>query len=230
MLLIAALVGLIGIILYASGVKDAPLALALGVMLASAAALGGGLVGFVFAVPRLGDDGSNTLVFSANTNLVQVSDWLTKILIGVTLVQFRQILTEIQHFVAFVQPAFGSGPAAGPFTVALLLYFSIGGFIVAYMATEIFAPGLLAGAAEQARKDALALRLTNDQLAGKPNMQPELVKSAIAAASPEAKMRVLLATNSHLMRRTAEGDPIHSAIQPIADALEESSGTPDQPE
>lgn len=225
----AAVIGLVGIILYSGSAKEAPFALPVGTMLASAASLSGGLLGFVFAIPRLSDGKSDTSTFTANSNLVQVSDWLTKILVGVSLIQFRQILTEVENFVSYVRPAFGNTAAAGPFTITLLLYFSIGGFIVAYMATQIYARELFQGSdvaasdAAQVRHDQVALQLTADQLTGKPNVQPDQVKGAIAAASPAAQLRVFVAVQSHEMAQTAAADPTRKAIQSIAEALAEGS-------
>src|SRR5438552_4060746 len=73
-------------------------------MLAGACLLGGGLLGFLFGLPRtvqdVGQRNSTTsglpsepqnVSYHANTNLEQISDWLTKILVGVGLTQIGQL-------------------------------------------------------------------------------------------------------------------------------------------
>ena len=64
-----------------------------------AAQLTGGLVGFIFGIPRVEQSDAQNLECSdsirarilANTNLEKVSDWLTTIIIGIGLTQFRSI-------------------------------------------------------------------------------------------------------------------------------------------
>jgi uncharacterized membrane protein len=57
----------------------------------------GALVGFIFSVPKIiSDSGIPASSISKNkieenTNLTQISDWLTKILIGAGLVQLKEI-------------------------------------------------------------------------------------------------------------------------------------------
>jgi len=100
---------LLGLFIYAftlsSGVGEA---LAIGLMAAAAAFALGALLGFLFGIPRsigssapdsgkASDEGNATgegaaaRHFTANTNLEQISDWLTKILVGVGLVQIHQV-------------------------------------------------------------------------------------------------------------------------------------------
>jgi hypothetical protein len=79
-----------------------------------------------------------------NTNLEQISDWLTKIIVGVTLVQFNDIVSAISAFsdkiaVAFL-PGIAShaGPALGNFAFAILLFFAILGFMYSYLWTRLY--------------------------------------------------------------------------------------------
>jgi hypothetical protein len=48
------------------------------------------LLGFLFGVPRAPSDGGGTRT-RASTNLEQIADWLTKILVGVGIAQFDEI-------------------------------------------------------------------------------------------------------------------------------------------
>ena len=85
-----------------------------GLVVAAAAAFTGALFGFIFGVPRvLASDrpqgrssslygGSAPIV--ANTNLEQISDWLTKILVGVGLTQFALIVKAANRLFAGLSP------------------------------------------------------------------------------------------------------------------------------
>jgi len=80
-------------------------------LVAAAAAAAGALFGFIFGIPRTLDPASRAAVasaasqagpaaashaiLSANTNLERISDWLTTLLIGATLVQIKDIVSWI---------------------------------------------------------------------------------------------------------------------------------------
>lgn len=77
-----------------------PVRAALSVIFLAAAPLAlGGIAGFLFGIPKTlqngdyqgGDKSEPKHRWQANTNLEQVSDWLTKILIGVGLTQLQTI-------------------------------------------------------------------------------------------------------------------------------------------
>src|SRR5688500_18795600 len=62
----------------------------------------GGLVGFLFGIPKTvapSEDGQNGIHRSwhPNTSLEQISDWLTKILLGIGLTQLTVIPGELQE-------------------------------------------------------------------------------------------------------------------------------------
>ena len=76
------------------------------VMIAGATQMLGSLVGFLFGIPRTLQEtreenhpiSNNTRKYLVNTNLEQISDWLTKILVGVGLTQvtaIKQMLNDI---------------------------------------------------------------------------------------------------------------------------------------
>jgi hypothetical protein len=84
----------------------------------------GSLVGFLFGIPRTLQSGSNAIGTSStfgaqdskdgdnyhqevNTNLEQISDWLTKILVGVGLTQLQNIPSKLMRLAAYFQPGIG---------------------------------------------------------------------------------------------------------------------------
>jgi hypothetical protein len=109
-------------------------------MVSAASFLAGGLLGFLFGVPRAltsdTDKNSNEQHdrLYANTNLEQVSDWLTKIIIGATLVQLGSVVNRFSELATFVSNIFGSPSAQNKtMTGAIILYSAVFGFFAAYI-------------------------------------------------------------------------------------------------
>ncbi|MBV9302153.1 MAG: putative Ig domain-containing protein [Acidobacteriaceae bacterium] len=73
-----------------------------------------------------------------NTNLEQISDWLTKIIVGVTLVQLRAVLTKLNDAATTIAASLGSNANRISFAYALMLYFSMTGFLGSYLLTRLF--------------------------------------------------------------------------------------------
>jgi hypothetical protein len=124
--------------------------LGMALCLSGGATAAGGLFGFLFGIPRVlqkngkspsEDPGS---MAASNTNLEQVSDWLTAIIIGASLVQLESIgngLDWLSTKVAFEISAgplragdTGKGYVLGYFSI---LYFFIGGFMFSYLFTRL---------------------------------------------------------------------------------------------
>ena len=140
-ILALALFGLVAIVVYSTQVADPLRALSVLLIFGGAAAITGAVTGFLFGIPRTGAKQSASQNFEPNTNLEQISDWLTKILVGVGLVQLREVPSQIQRLLDFLGPAIGGGePSAKAFVLALLIFFSTGGFLVSYIATRHY-PG-----------------------------------------------------------------------------------------
>lgn len=82
--------------------------------------------------------------YRPNTNLEQISDWLTKILVGVGLVQLSQAPDALQTFSQMVAPALGGWKGSGFFSVAILIYFMVLGFLLLFLWTRVNLPLLYA--------------------------------------------------------------------------------------
>jgi hypothetical protein len=117
----------------------------------AAAMVVGALLGFLFGVPRvaggLPEDGKarsvSRYVYSANTNLEQVSDWLTKILVGVGLTQIGNISATAQRLFAAQGPSLGGGSAGASFAGALDIYFLGLGFVIGWLLTRLYLSGAM---------------------------------------------------------------------------------------
>jgi len=118
------------------------------VMLAAATAAAGGLVGFLFGIPRSMQEprpatGAGSAAaderggYQANTNLEQISDWLTKILVGVGLIQLGKIGGLIGGLVDDVANGIGGRAVDRLMVGATLVLFTIFGFLASYLLTRL---------------------------------------------------------------------------------------------
>jgi uncharacterized membrane protein len=96
---------------------------------------GGGLVGFLFAVPRINDKATNVERLAPNKNIEAMSDWLSKIIVGLGLVNFREIGTALNERAAILGGVLNVDQS---FALALIVYFSVAGFLEGYLLTRIF--------------------------------------------------------------------------------------------
>jgi uncharacterized membrane-anchored protein YhcB (DUF1043 family) len=108
----------------------------------------GCFLGFLFGIPRTiisseTEDGNNaatrTMSYRPNTNLEQISDWLTKILIGIGLVELGDIsetLTSISR--AVTASVEGAPSGAGVATQIVIVIFLVFGFVVGFLWTRIY--------------------------------------------------------------------------------------------
>lgn len=127
-----------------------------GLLLAGSALLAGAFLGFLFGIPRSlqqagtsesgsGKDaaetpqgGSGRAGYGANTSLEQISDWLTKILVGVGLTQLSSLPSALEDFAKFAVPGLGGYETSSVFAVALLIYFLTCGFLMSYLWTRLY--------------------------------------------------------------------------------------------
>lgn len=114
------------------------------ICLAGGSVASGALLGFLFGVPRVlqqkpGSDGQDAAPMTAsNTNLERISDWLTAIIIGVSLVQLTEIGESLDGLARQVSGEVGDDQGAGYTAVYFgVLYFGIGGFLFTYLFTRI---------------------------------------------------------------------------------------------
>jgi tetratricopeptide (TPR) repeat protein len=155
---ILAAIGCLLILLYSSHFSEPTQLLrilGMGMLLAGAALLSGFLLGFIFAIPRLGEQKAKAATAQpkdspAADNLVQISDWLTKIIVGVGLVELHSIprrLGTLSYYLALgLQPASSAGGGSGAGTLAegqvtglaILVFYSTLGFLLGYVWTMIY--------------------------------------------------------------------------------------------
>lgn len=145
-----------------------------GVGVAGASMAIGGILGFIFGIPRSlqqegipangnetvnqGAEKNNTpqVGYRGNTNLEQISDWLSKMLIGVGLTQINTLPGQLNRVADYIASGMGGLPNDPVFALALLVYFLVCGFLFGYLWARLF----LAGALRQADLDAIGVLKT----------------------------------------------------------------------
>jgi len=183
---------------------------AVAAMVASGVFALGGLLGFLFGIPRVlasqaeqsagAASGDAPFRYLPNSNLEQVSDWLTKILIGVGLVELTSLVKSIGLFADTLEPALERkvvNAALGEFE-------------------------------KQGKADAEAQRLTSQQLdLSEDDPSTQDLKAAIAAASGGMKKQIFdqarrerqTGWRGRNQRRIAATEPVFRAL--AADDKEE---------
>ena len=142
-LLFGPVIGLIAMTGYAWA-EGGAISLAVGSLAALAALLAGSLIGFVFAIPKQGGGSAPAgspqarAGFISNDNLVEVSDWLTKILVGLGLIQFGRAVDGGTEIVDALATALGGNASSAAFATAVLIIYSISGFLGAYILTRAY--------------------------------------------------------------------------------------------
>jgi hypothetical protein len=137
-----------------------------GLLWAMACFVSGGTLGFLFGVPKVlqqggrvspGDPKSSTATQDqapryrqeVNTNLTEISDWLTKMIVGVGLVNLKEIPQFVRK-VAFVLASSMAKSDADrdfvPYAVGVIVFFSVLGFLFGYLSTRLFLAGAFARA------------------------------------------------------------------------------------
>lgn len=216
-----------------------------GILLAGAATLIGGFIGFLFGIPRskqgqapvsaaAGSSGQRE--YLENTNLEQISDWLTKIIVGLTLVQYDKIQAAVVLAGTYFAPALWAGDAnlGTAIGVAVIVYFSIVGFLFAYLWTRIHMESVLrwqslqlsveiAGALEQQRQDendadAAAFELTDAYLEVQTDPAAPAfrnIEAKVAASSLIA--RTLIFERARKVRRDSWRAPVGDPVRQLVD-------------
>jgi len=113
---------------------------------ACASFLVGVLLGFIFGIPRAlqaqsqgqGDVG---LTYHVNTNLEQISDWLTKIIVGVSLVELGRVPELFKRLGSYLSTCLGELCKSPSVAVVVVVLFVVLGFLAGYLLTRLYLTG-----------------------------------------------------------------------------------------
>lgn len=136
-------------------------------MLISAASVGAGwLLGFLFGLPRSIEKAEDRRLhgYLSNTNLLDVSDWLTKIIVGISLVQIGNLPSALGRLGRSIAPMLGYSPQRNPSCAAAVITSegAIGGtgvamclstLVIAFSAGYLFTRVILLRVLRQAEQD-----------------------------------------------------------------------------
>jgi hypothetical protein len=113
----------------------------------SAAAVVGASLGFIFGLPRPYDQESSQVrqevvtqskpYFLSNSNLIKVSDWLTTIVVGLTLVNLRSFQPAVARLAETLSAPLGGEAHSSIVGVSLALIGLLVGFVCCYLWTAI---------------------------------------------------------------------------------------------
>jgi hypothetical protein len=118
-------------------------------LIAGACFVSGAFTGFLFGIPRIinssyyrNDKNKSDNVIVHNDNLVQISDWLTKIIVGIALTEIYKIPTFLnrigEKISPTINPAHINEKSSIIIAIAIVLYFLILGFLAVYFWTRIY--------------------------------------------------------------------------------------------
>ncbi len=126
-------------------------------MLAGAFLITGVFLGFLFGFPHMlpgKSSGGNAnpdqpagkapaVRYEVNTNLEQISDWLTKILVGVSLTQIGSLPGWLKKYAQFAAPGLGSYPNSQIFAIGIFIYYIVVGFLCGFLLTRLAIAGAI---------------------------------------------------------------------------------------
>jgi len=176
------------------------------VLMCALALFGGGFfLGFLFGIPRVDQNVKKSTreaaavddeyVQQINTNLEQISDWLTKIIVGVGLVELGKLYAFFQGATAFIAGGIGIDKAqqAQALAAAIIVYFMILGFLSGYILTRIFLASAFRWADQLSSSKQYFNALNNVEVVsfGKLNIAdrvPDIAKPVEKAATQLAKL------------------------------------------
>jgi hypothetical protein len=198
-------------------------AIGYGILIAGSAFISGVLAGYLFGL-RPTDNSKNSANQPSSpppqTNLVEIADWLTKIILGAGLVQ----LTRLPHPIWLFAVTMADGVVAGtletanpPMALAIMGFFSTCGLLYGYLWTRYEDAVTAYGAG-----DASAAALVNLWLNGHPAPDDQTrlnMIDAVKNASSTARMRIYLQAEQY---RKSSTEDINERSLPVFQSLVEA--------
>jgi hypothetical protein len=193
----------------------------------------GSLIGFLFGIPRVlqqnpapaptSTQGNAAPDINAppnnlsnyrmepNTNLEQISDWLTKIIVGIGLVELRRIPEIMNRLSLFVAGGLGASPQSQVLVMALIIYFAVLGFLGGYLMTRIYLAQAFSRADWELQNNIGAMRR-------KPLDEQNLLEKI------EAALKHTSAQVKSALTETVSGDPNLETRDQISEILDKAVG------
>jgi hypothetical protein len=155
--------GILAVTMYGSSQANPGQFISVALFVAGAASALGIFIGFLFGIPRSAQKESQTggvpvraqgsgEPYTVNTNLEQISDWLTKIIVGVGLVQIKDLPSQARIWAEYVSSSFGSPTVPSAVVLLIAFYFAVFSFLVGYLWTRLYLAGEFSKAEREARE------------------------------------------------------------------------------
>lgn len=176
--LMGVVTGFTGIIGYSCFLKEnSGKLLFLAILLAAASYISGFFLGFLFGIPKRNIDQESA--YNLSTNLVDISDWLTKIIIGLGLIEIKRIPEYLQAVGLYIQQSTGGDPSIKIFSVCCLIYFSIFGLYYGYNYMRLLLSAHFKEADDNLLQNQRMLSEKGEELSGKDFTPDSLDKSEV---------------------------------------------------
>lgn len=97
------------------------------------------LIGFLFGIPRttvIDESEKSKSQYIGNDNLLQVSDWITKIIVGLGLTQINEIPSFLKRIAKFIID--NTHVSNQALIILIIFYFSCLGFLFGYLWTRLY--------------------------------------------------------------------------------------------
>lgn len=126
------IIGAIGLIGYSVTIDGIGVRIIfIGLLLAVATFVSGFFTGTLFGMPKRNNEGESD--YALNNSLVEISDWLTKIIVGLGLVNLKQIPAYLMSMGAYVSQSSGlKGVFMDIFSICVVVYFGVLGLYTGY--------------------------------------------------------------------------------------------------
>jgi hypothetical protein len=181
---LAAGIFIVAIVVFAIFQPKPGQSIAVGLMIAAATTASAAGIGFLFALPRSvsisvpmgAERPSRGLTIRPNTNLEEVSDWLTKIIIGLTLTQLGKIPSVASHLFSVLGGSLGTPPQSVIFAGCLVVFSFTVGLVNGWLVTRVYIEQWMQGSDRTALAATAEASRLND---------PELERAIVQAAVPE---------------------------------------------
>jgi protein-S-isoprenylcysteine O-methyltransferase Ste14 len=204
-------------------------AIGYGILVAGSTFIAGVLLGYLFGLRPTDNSKEAAEPLSKlhpQTNLVEIADWLTKIILGAGLVQLTHLPTPIWKFAQTMAEGVVNGtgtpgkvgePPNPPMALAIMGFFSTCGLLYGYLWTR-YEDAVTSDDSGDASAFALVNRWLNGRIAPDDQTRLDLI-DAIKSASSAAKMRIFLQAEQY--RRLSTED-VNERSLPVFQALVEA--------
>lgn len=206
-LLLIELLLLVAVALYAIGATSTWRVLAAGAILTVGTFAVGALFGLLFGFPHSVQKPTATeegkWAVQPNKSFDDITDWLTKILVGVGLTQLAGLPSKLQSLGSFLAPMLGGGETSAGLAVTVVICSTVIGFMSSFVFTKLILSedlvelGAVLAKAEAPRSQEVkaAVRRQNDKLP--PAKQIPAAKHDEVFTLSEDLIRQVLSGNQH---------------------------------